>query len=351
MTVEKELKLRIAGWSISVLLIPIVFGIMLITNGVEAYGINVGATVLALVIAYVILSLGYVQTGEKAMITLFGDPIGKGDICPGLYLALLGIVQVRKVASTLFQDELPADPEKIFRDEGKVPEGMFPPNRIKFGPPPKEAPTDPDKLKIHNLLKDSPYYREMVAEVPIVVAWQVESATGFFKKVGSVEVCRRMLNDISVDTFGDDFAKITPAQAAFQNRETAKEMLIALRAKVTDWHITIHDGYVKPFIYGHHLNEAVEQVSVADLTSQGVILKAKGDAKAVEITADAEKERLVRTGLAKLSPDGKNIVELIPDAITKANTDAFIKGLTGHKGAVVLGETSTMLNIGSGGKK
>lgn len=323
--------------------IPIVFGIVLIMNGVEIHGVNTGSTLLALVIAYIILSLGYVQTGELAMMTLFGDPIGGGDINPGLYLAPLGIVQVRKVASTIFQDELPADPEKIFRDAGKVPEGMFPPNRIKFGPPP-ETPTDPIDIQ----LKNSPYNREMVAEVPVVVAWQVESATGFFQKIGSVENCRKNLNDMAVDTFGDDFAKVTPARAAFKNKETAAEMKRELQTKVTDWHITIHDAYVKPFIYGHHLNEEVEQVSVSNLKAESVRLKAKGDADAVEIAAKAERTRRVTIGEAKVV-DQQGTIELIPDATTKAQTDAIGK-LAGVTGTVVLGEASTMVGIGKGVK-
>ena len=76
-----------------------------------------------------------------------------------------------------------------------------------------------------------------------------------------------------------------------------------------------------------------------------VVHEADGKAKAVILGADAEKGRLLKTGLARANATG-DITELIPDATTQAQTDA-LKKLSEIKGTLVLGEATTMLGIGN----
>jgi regulator of protease activity HflC (stomatin/prohibitin superfamily) len=312
------------------------------------YGMVIpGWVLLGLVGAYLIFSFGTLKVGEVGMMTAFGDPIG--DIKTGLYFAPALIVHVSKEVGTVFQDELPAEPEKIFRDDGIVPTGMFPPIRVKFGQPSSD-PNDP--------LKDDPYNVAMVAEIVPVVNWHIKSLTTFRQVMGTVANCRKIMADKATEIFADDFAKKTPAMAMLALEKISERLQGVLVSQTDTWGIGVNTAYVKPIIFSHPLNTAVIGVSVARETAKAGILlatgektqkieRATGDAEAVRLAAAAERDRLVETGQATADASGK-IKKLVPDAKTKAQTDA-LKALKDVKGTVVLGNATTMLGINNQG--
>lgn len=311
------------------------------------YGMVIpGWTLWGLVGAYLVFSFGTLKVGEVGMMTAFGDPIG--DIRTGLYFAPAMIVHVSKEVGTVFQDELPAEPEKIYRDDGLVPAGMFPPIRVKFGQP------DPADVT----LVDDPYNVPMVAEVVPVVSWHIRSLTTFRQVMGTVANCRKIMADKATEVFSDDFAKVTPAKAMLALDKTSERLEGVLMTETGTWGITMNDAYVKPINFTHALNTAVVSVSIARESAKAGILtatgektqkieRATGDAEAVRLAAVAEKDRLIATGQAKADASGK-ITKLVPDAKTKAQTDA-LAALKDVKGTIVFGNATTMLGINNHG--
>ena len=189
----------------------------------------------------------------------------------------------------------------------------------------------------------------MVAEVVPVVAWYISNAIMFFGVIGDVANCRKMLADKAEQTFGQDFAGMTPAKASLTLDTTSAEMKVQLERITKTWGITIQDGYVKPIIYSHELNKSVESVSLAREGAKAAVLEADGKGKAVERAADAEKARLIRTGLAKTNDKG-DIIKLLPDANTRVNAEA-VKALAGLTGTLVLGRDVTpVINVQKGEK-
>ncbi len=267
-------------------LLVIGFQLLLMTISIRlwAYGSPgwsiVGAATLALEIIWICFSFGQVDADEVAGMFLFGAPLG--DIGHGLYYAPKGIIKVRKFSGTHNQEELPGEPDKIFRDEDKmpVPAGMVPPNRVKFGQP---DPSDPE----HAILKDDPYHKAMVVEVVTIVDWKIKSATAFFKHFGTVENCRKILNDKAFAVYGDEFSRITPAKALRRLGETSQRIENSLRKEVSreigptkkreDTGISLTDAYVKPFGFSHTLNKAVVGVSIAEQTKLTTMRTAEGE--------------------------------------------------------------------------
>ena len=99
-----------------------------------AFGMPIiGATVVGLVVAYIIWGLHKINGTQVGVDEVLGDPNKHRG--PGLYSTLPGLSEIIPYPGTNIQRELPADPEKIYNEEGQVPEGMFPPNRVKFGQP------------------------------------------------------------------------------------------------------------------------------------------------------------------------------------------------------------------------
>jgi regulator of protease activity HflC (stomatin/prohibitin superfamily) len=332
---------RIWAWITGVgtlLFIALVFilltaiSISLMLSGWKIMDVNVGAVLLTFIAAYFVFSFGSVRGNEVGVMTKFGEPIR--NLGKGLYFAPLGIFSVIKFPGTIIEDELPGPPEKIHRDPfkedqdvtpEKVPEGMFPPIRVKFGSP---KPDDTEELK-----KDA-YNIAMVAEVPPVISWQITNPMMFWETVGDVENCRKIMEDRAVALFGAEFAKITPAKAALNLTETSQKLKKLLMEETKNLGITIIDALVKPFVFSHKLNRAVINVVVEERNARAREIDAVGKANATKTIAAAERYRLLQVGLAKL--DGENMV-LVPDANVLAQTDA-IKELAKTTGTLVLGD-------------
>lgn len=323
--------------------------------------INLGIILVALIIAYIVASVGTIDTDEVGLLKFWGKPIM--HLSPGPYFAPLGILQVDKEQGTEFQDELPSDPEKIFRDEDTkpVPAGMFPPIRVKFGQPLPKSKEDP---ALWVLLKGDPYNVAMVAEVVPVVSWRIVDMKKFRAVLGTVHNARKILGDKCVEVFNDEFARITPAKASLGLAVTSQKMedVLMAEARKGNWGIKITDAYIKPFGFSHHLNKAVVGVKIADQESQALVIRSAGDAQVTINTAEAKatekvlaaaarQRELLATGLATpkgsktiIGVDGKPFtfeeIQLLPDANTVANTEA-IKALKDVKGTVVLGSGVT----------
>lgn len=316
-----------------------IVGGMLIINEMQI----AGAILLALIVSVLIFSFRVTTVLEVAMLMVLGKPIK--NLKPGPCFAPPFLTEIRKEGAAIFQNELPADPEKIFRGEGTAPDGMFPPIRIKFGQP---DPSD-------TALVDDPYNVPMVAEVVPVVSWKIVDATKFFTEMKTVENCRQNLADLAVTSFGDDLAGMTPAKASQDLKAVNSKLKAELEEKTAEWGIEIKDAFLKPFIYSHGLNKAVEGVSIAGQEAKATVLTSEGDkvkeinrataaAEGVRLATIAEKNRLTELGLVETDNSGK-IIKLVPDANTKAQTDALAK-LAQVKGTLVLGDASTMLGIG-----
>lgn len=286
---EGEVVMGFARTLVIALLITIsMVGMIMLISGYKIGQVNVGGILLGLVVAYLIFSFGKVENEEKAAMFVLGEPIGvkyedgtedkkNGDLTPGLYFAPWGIVEVKKENGTIFQDELPGNPEQIFRqeDEGPVPPGLFPPIRVKFGQPKDPNRTDFDDED--RAIKDDPYNIAMVVEVVPVISWHIGSATTFFRRMKTVENCRKILQDKAEGVFGDAFSSITPAKASLHLGETSQTLENVLREEVKKDGVVITDGYVKPFRYSHKLNTSVVEVSIATQNAKATVITAEGD--------------------------------------------------------------------------
>ena len=139
------------------------------------------------------------------------------------------------------------------------------------------------------------------------------------------------------------------AKAMMALGDTSAKLEAKLKEETKTWGIKINDAYVKPIIFSHELNTAVIKVSEAREGAKAAVLEADGKGKATERAADAEKQRLIRTGLAKVDENG-NIKELVPDANVRVSADA-IRELAKVTGTLVLGNNVTpVINVQKGEK-
>lgn len=270
---------------------------------------KIGIIVLALYIAYLILSIRIINADKIATVILLGKALG--DVEPGIMIAPAGIVRIVTFPRAIFNDELPADPEYIYRGNDKIPDGMFYPIRIKFG--------NPDSADID--LKDDPYNVCMVVEVVPVVNWRISNATEFFINIGSIEELRKILSDKVIADFGVKFSKMTPAKALQQLHTISEELRVKLSAETGGWGISINNTDIKPFNFSHDLNIAVIKVSEAELNKKAKIQEGIGVAEAERLMIEAK--AVGYTKLAKLAKteEGKYAIYLqtLEESLKSAN--------------------------------
>jgi regulator of protease activity HflC (stomatin/prohibitin superfamily) len=285
-------------------------------------GVLLGVITLGVEMAYLIFAFGTIGADEVGAKFCFGAPAG--NLAPGLYVAFPGIMTVERFPGTQFQDELPGEPSQIFRKDDKevVPPGMFPPIRVKFGMPQKDDSPE---------LKADPYNVPMTAEVVPVVSWKVTDATSFFKNYHDIDAFRRILEDKSVEVFGNEFSGVTPAKALLTLSLTSEKLEEKIRNETAGTGVEIMDAYVKPFIFSHELNTSVVKVSIARQDADAVRIKAAGDRDKLkeEGVGNAEARKLMleaeAIGVAKLAeisktPEGQMTLwmETMAKAFTKA---------------------------------
>ncbi len=258
----------------------IIISILLIFVKIEVIGIQIGWILITIEGCYLILfSFGKVEVNEVGALFLWGKPVR--NLKPGLYFAPKGVFSVRKEIGTEIQNEIPAEAGKIYHGKEEIPEGMFGPIRIKFGP---ARDNDPKKLR------DDPYNHSMVVEVVPIVKWRILDLKIFFEKMGTIKNCENIIAFKAIEVIGDDFSEITPARALQKLGETNTRMETELENQTMDSGIEIIDAYVKPFDFPYDLNSAVVNVS-----------KERQNARSTVISAEASKEKRVQEGLGEAS--------------------------------------------------
>ena len=313
---------NVTGTSAAVQIALAVLGIFLWLIGF----MELGALVLGLDAAYLVFSLTVLTGTEQGAREELGKPTGK--VGPGLHYTPFLLVKIWRYPLGSQQDELPGEPEQIFREDDKkpVPKGMFPPNRVKFGQP--RVKDDPGyDPAIDDRLVGDPYNVAMVAEVPVVVDWEIIDPVAFRRVYRTIENCRKILKDKALGVLNDKFATMTPARALVDLETTSEEVEAELKeqAEKAKGGIKINDAYAKPFIFSHPLNTAVVGVQIADREAEADVRRAEGKRKS-----------MLKTGLARKREGAEDEIDLLPDASTKAWTDA-VKELAKTTGTVVIG--------------
>jgi len=242
---------------------------------------NLGKIIFYIHAIYTIASLRIVWATELGARLLFGKPIN--TLSSGLTFIPLGICQISKETKLTIEDELPADPEHIFRvkmgDPEVVPlelvrEGYVPPIRITFNYPEKKSESD------------DPLNSRITAEVVVVIRWRIRDYVQFLGVIGSRREARRQLQDVSVNTIFPILTKLTAAQALTELESVNKTLEEKLRKMLggegpedRPWGAQLANAQIKLISFSHDLNDKIENVAKAKLEKKAIILKAEGEKK------------------------------------------------------------------------
>ena len=309
------------------LLLYSIWALSLYEIEIEVFGekSNIGEIARYALVFYTIASFRTVGVTELGGKLFFGKPLY--EVSSGLVFIPLGVFQLAKETRLVIQDELPADPEHIFRGEAtkEVPENMVPPIRIPFAYPEKES--------------SDPLDRRITAEVVIIIRWRIENYLQFLKVIGSKKEARRQLNDTAIAMIFRELTKVTPAVALEGIAKINEELEKAVKDRVAgdseteDWGAHIESAQIKLIGFGHGLNETIQKIPEAVAKKQSTILEAEADKTELQLVGEGKghAERVVlegRTaGLRRMASE----LELDPAAILGAETSRAITNNPGLK--------------------
>lgn len=251
-------------WVVGLYLLVIMVSVVLfvIFHGAEW---NWGLALFLALVLYTIASFKTVGPTELGARLFLGRPIDQ--VSSGFVFVPTGIFTLELATRLVVQDELPSDPENIFRGDGPTPKGMFPPIRIPFGPPSKDD----------GIPSDDPYNTRMVAEVVPVITWHIEDFVMFLTTIGSVTEARRQMEDAAIAMLTEAFAKITPAAALKDLATHSEDLKKAIDEKVLGWGINLKSSKIKPINFSHTLNTAILEVPEATVKAKAAIIIAEGE--------------------------------------------------------------------------
>jgi len=271
-------------------------------------------------VLYTILSFRIVGPTELGAILFFGKPIKA--VGSGLAFVPLGICQLKKETRLVIQEEFPADPEHIFREEGKVPEGMFPPIRIPFADDPKA---------------DDPLGRRVTAEVVPVVRYRIDNYILFLTTIGSRAEAKRQMEDAVIALCMRELTQLSVSEALVTLQRFNKRLKEMIDNMVEGWGINAETAQVKAINFHHDLNKSIASLPEARFQAKAAIETAEGEKKKLSLEGEgkgnAEKSVLLgrAEGLKRMAEE----LKLDSQTILNAETARAITQNPGQKTIVV----------------
>ncbi len=251
-----------------------------------------GLSLFLVIVFYTIISIKTVSPKERGARTFLGKIIDILESGP-VFIPLV-FCDLEKAPRLNIQSELPSDPENIFREDGPVPEGKFPPIRIPFGPPSEDG---------EGISKDDPLNARMTQEVVPVITWRVKNYRQFLTTIGSIEEAERQMEDMSIAMLMESFTTITPAVALKSLPTYNKLLKEAIDNKVdtndgNSWGIDLIEAKIKIINLSHKLNEAIQAVPEATMKKRATIITAEGEKekRRLEGEGSGEAEKTILNG-------------------------------------------------------
>lgn len=283
----------------------------------EKYGY--GTILFYALLLYTVASLRIIGPTELGCVLIFGNPWL--NVFSGIVFVPLGICELVTETRNTIQDELPAEPEKIYRGSAEDPDGismppelqalgMRPPIRVTFSGRNAESVS-------REIDEDDPYDQRLTEEVVPIIRWRIDDYVKFLKTVGSIGIAREQMEDTCTATFTEHLTKVTPAVALLRLNDYSGILKTAVETLVKDWGVHIQNAQIKAIRFSKALNTAVQNVVVQELNRKATALEGRGL---------GEKEQAILDGRTAGFGNMKNRLEVDGEVVIGAETARAIAG-------------------------
>lgn len=248
----------------------------------ESYSIITIAVYACLL--YAAASIRIIGPKEQGCILFLGRPWL--NVSSGLTFVPLLICWLVTETRLVIQDELPAEPEKIYRGSEGDPEGStVPPELQALGMKPPIRVTFSGRnqaSKDAQIEENDPYDNRMTEEVVPVIRWRIDDFKTFLTVIGSVDEARKQMEDTCVKMFTEKLTQVSPAVALLRISDYSNDLKAAIEALVhgndvnLGWGINIESAQIKAIRFSKTLNAAVQNVVVQERNKMAKIREGEG---------------------------------------------------------------------------
>lgn len=272
-------------------------------------------------ILYTIFSFRTVGPTELGAILFFGKPIK--EVSSGLVFVPLGICKLETETRLVIQEELPGNPELIFRGDGETPKGMFPPIRIPFADKPEEG--------------DDPLNRRVTAEIVPVIRWRILTYITFLINIGSKEEAKRQMEDVTIALCMRELPQKSVAEALVTLQDFNKKLQKTIEELVASWGIKVETAQIKLINFHRVLNKAIASVAEAGFKKKAVITEGEGERqkRLLEGEGSGLAEKAILDGRTDGLKNMRNELGISSEIILGAETARAITSNPGQKTVIV----------------
>lgn len=219
-------------------------------SSTTSIGTNPGLISTYLQLMYVAVSFKIIKQDKIGARLFLGKPIN--NLSSGPAFIPLVLCSLIRAPRTIIQQEIPAEPELIWRSvepisEKQAEEGFKPPIRITF-----------------RGIKGSaePLEQELTTEVTPVPRWRINNLCRFLETIGSIPSAKRQIEDACVGFCTAQLSKMTLRQALDELESMGIKLRETIEVRVESWGITVDSAAIKQIPLTKDLNSAIQGVPV-----------------------------------------------------------------------------------------
>ena len=204
----------------------------------------------------------------------------------GIHFVPKFVCTLDKKTRTYFEDELPANPEKIYRVERNkadfVPielqkEGYRPPLRVNFSGLTIKEQKMRQKIRQEGEFDfDDPFEERITAEVPGIIIWRIVDLIMFTETIGSEEAARVQMGDVFTSMMMTELSRITFRKFLDNKKKYDANLEDSLKKFTETWGIQIISARTKEYRGSRELNILIQRIAEAKALKRADALRGKG---------------------------------------------------------------------------
>lgn len=238
-----------------------------------------------IILFHFIASFRIVRVTERGAVLFFGKELY--EVESGLQFIPWLICTLEKEQCTVFEDEMPTDPEKIYRAERGKPDyvpadllekGYRPPLRVTFagieneeGASEKQEADGDKKIKV-----DDPLEERLTVEVPGIVRWHIVDFIKFLKVVGDRKAAKEQMADVYISFITTELPKVTLKDFLADRSKYDEKIRVVLDSVTEGWGIKVDTVKIKEIGISHELNIKIQTMAESRAQKRAQLLEGQG---------------------------------------------------------------------------
>lgn len=241
---------------------------------------------IAPALLYLAASLKMVRADEHGGAYCYDKALKR--LSAGLHFIPFGFSQIKSVSRKVQEFQCPDEPEKTFKgdDRKELPPGMVRPIRIVT-----RAPKESEKGMLDE---------QMTLVVSFVFQYVVKDIFDYVANFGDTKLIEKQLRDIGESVIAEEATRRTPAGFIRDLPALNEKISGEVQDRFENSGVEIISARLIAPDVSHKVSSALADIPIARAGAKKKVIDAQGEAKAIEINAEAQKnqKRKVREGEA-----------------------------------------------------